>query len=133
MAKHLKILGMGSASRLESAEAVRKFVVSLIDFIGMRPLGEPTVHDVAIDIAKLGKEPFEDEGGVTVQAVGIAAYHTLSTSHVALHTWPVRREFHLDIYSCREFDAGSVGKFVSLYFDCYAVKATDLTYATEWD
>lgn len=133
MAKHLKILGMGSPTLLGSADAVRKFVVSLIEHLGMRPLGEPTVHEVELDIRKLGKEPFEDEGGVSVQASGIVAYGTLSTNHLACHCWPLRNEFHLDIYSCRDFDAGFVGKFVSLYFGCYRIKITDLTHATEWD
>ncbi len=133
MAKHLKILGKGSPELLGSADAVRKFIVLLIEHLGMRPLGEPTVHDVALDITKLGKEPFEDEGGVTVQSAGIVAYHTLSTSHCALHSWPLRKEFHLDIYSCRNFDADTIGKFVSLYFNCHMIKASDLTWATEWD
>ena len=133
MAKHLKILGKGSPELLGSTDAVRKFIVSLIEHLGMRPLGEPTVHDVALDITKLGKEPFEDEGGCTAQLAGIVAYDTLSTSHCAIHSFPLRSEFHLDIYSCRNFDADFVSKFVSLYFDCYRVKITDLTYATEWD
>jgi hypothetical protein len=46
---------------------------------------------------------------------------------------PLRREFHLDIYSCRDFDADFVSKFVGLYFDCFRIKITDLTYAAEWD
>jgi S-adenosylmethionine/arginine decarboxylase-like enzyme len=134
MAKHLKILGKGSPELLGSADAVCKFVVSLIEHLGMRPLGEPVVHDVALDIAKLGKEPFEDEGGVTVQAAGgIIVYDTLSTSHLACHCWPLRSEFHLDIYSCRDFSADFIGRFVTLYFDCYRTKITDLTCATEWD
>jgi hypothetical protein len=37
----------------------------LIKWVGMIGLGEPTVHDVPIEIEKFGRELFEDEGGVT--------------------------------------------------------------------
>ena len=127
--KHLKVLGLGNAEIMGDAKAVRTFMEKLIEEVGMRPLGEPTVHDVPLDLEKLGVEPFEDEGGVTTQIVG---YHTLSTSHAAIHTWPLRKEFHLDIYSCRNFDPKQVEMFISDYFKCTKLKSTDLTYAAEW-
>lgn len=127
--KHLKILGLGDASLLANAAVIRQFVETLISKLEMRPLGEPTIHDVPLDLKKLGVEPFEDEGGVTTQIVG---YHTLSTSHVAIHTWPLRNEFHLDIYSCKNFDAETIKQFVVDYFKCSKIKTSDLTAATEW-
>jgi len=133
MAKHLKLLGIGASEPMAKVDSIREFVDKLITIVGMRPLGEPTVHDVPLDIAKLGAEPFEDEGGVTAQIVG---YHTLSTSHVAIHTWPIRHndkgEFHLDIYSCRDFDPQMIQNFVNEFFCCEKMKISDLTSATEW-
>ncbi|MBU4421749.1 S-adenosylmethionine decarboxylase [Candidatus Parcubacteria bacterium] len=127
--KHLKVLGLGDPEIMGDATLVRTFMEKLIKEVGMRPLGEPTVHDVPLDLEKLGVAPFEDEGGVTTQIVG---YHTLSTSHAAIHTWPLRKEFHLDLYSCRNFDAKHVEEFIKNYFKCTKTKITNLTYATEW-
>lgn len=133
MAKHLKILGIGAQAPMAKVDSVREFMNKLIAAVGMRPLGEPTVHDVPLDIAKLGAKPFQDEGGVTTQIVG---YNTLSTSHVAIHTWPIRHgdkgEFHLDIYSCRDFDPKMVKNLVGEFFCCSKMKVSDLTSATEW-
>lgn len=127
--KHLKVLGLGDPKILGNTTAVRAFMEKLICEVGMRPLGEPTIHDVPLDLKKLGLEPFEDEGGVTTQIVG---YHTLSTSHAAIHTWPLRKEFHLDIYSCKNFNGIQVEEFVKSYFKCTKTKISDLTNATEW-
>src|SRR3989344_4633381 len=130
MAKHLKILGIGAQAPMADADSVRDFLEKIVAAVGMRPLGEPTVHDVPLDIKKMGAEPFEDEGGVTTQNNGyeplLAGYHTLSTSHVAIHTWPIRHgdkgELHLDIYSCRDFDPKMVQDFVGEFFRCEKMK-----------
>jgi S-adenosylmethionine decarboxylase len=122
--KHLKVLGRGDPRRLGNADLVRRFVTDLVRRVGMEPLGEPVVHDVALEVGKLGREPFQDEGGVTAQLVG---FHTLSTSHVAIHTWPLRSEFHLDLYSCREFDRGEIEGFISEVFHVRTMQASDLT------
>jgi len=129
-AKHLKVLGRADAARLGDAAIVRQFVIDLVKQVGMEPIGEPVVHDVPLEIAKLDREPFQDEGGITTQLVG---FHTLSTSHVAIHTWPLRQEFHLDLYSCREFDKHVVGDFIQEVLHTDEMIATDLTYACEWE
>lgn len=128
-AKHLKVLGRGNPHRLGNAAIVRQFVIDLVRRVGMEPLGNPVVHDVPLEIQKLGREPFQDEGGVTTQLVG---FHTLSTSHVAIHTWPLREEFHLDLYSCREFGSEDVLGFISEVFKTNTLKAADLTPYCEW-
>lgn len=128
--KHLKVLGRGDPARLGDAARVRQFVIDLVRQVGMEPLGEPVVHDVPLEIAKLGREPFQDEGGVTTQLVG---FHTLSTSHVAIHTWPLREEFHLDLYSCREFSKTEVLGFITEVFGSHMMKASNLTAYCEWN
>ena len=127
--KHLKVLGFGCPERLGDAEFVTQFLKDAVERVGMRPLGEPMVHDVALDVEKLGQELFEDEGGVTCQIVG---YHTLSTSHLAIHTWPLRKEFHFDLYSCRLFDAEDLIQFISERFHVTQIQVSDLTSHCEW-
>jgi S-adenosylmethionine/arginine decarboxylase-like enzyme len=128
--KHIKVLGRGDPRLLGDAALVRQFVTDLVRRVGMEPLGEPVIHDVPQEIQKLGREPFEDEGGVTAQLVG---FHTLSTSHVAIHTWPLRKEFHLDLYSCRVFDREDVLGFVTEVFHTDEMRAADLTPYCEWE
>lgn len=130
MSKHLKILGKGDANLLGDVNVIRNFIMVAIENLGMRPLGEPVLYDVELDIKKLNQEPFCDEGGKSIQIVGFA---TLSTSHIALHCWELRSEFHLDIYSCREFSKEYIENFVKDYFRCDKIKTSDLTHAVEWD
>jgi len=131
--KHLKVLGVGDPKRLGEVEFVRKFISDMVYRVGMQPLGEPVLHDVPLDISKLGREPFEDEGGVTGQILGHA---TLSTSHVfifvALHTWPLQAEFKLDIYSCRDFEREDTEAFIQDVCRCTRFQSNDLSAAAEW-
>jgi S-adenosylmethionine/arginine decarboxylase-like enzyme len=127
---HLKVLGQGDPTRLRDPTFILRFVKDLIKLVGMRPLGEPTIHVVEEDIKKMGGALFEDEGGVTGQIVG---YDTLSTSHLALHTWPLRGEYHLDIYSCREFDQYTVLGFVRDALRSEIIQAADLTQHCRWE
>jgi S-adenosylmethionine decarboxylase len=125
--RHLKVLGRGDPFRLRRPQEIRRFLEDLIRALEMRILGEPVVYEVEQDIQKLGKEPFEDEGGVT----GIAV---LSTSHVAIHTWPLRAKtnremFVLDIYSCRDFKNSAVTVLVKERFRGEGIKLNDLSSA----
>ena len=102
--RHLIVEGKGVSCICESELFLSNFVTSLIEKIGMTCLRVCSV-EVETDIKKLGREPFEDEGGVSVAAI-------LSTSHITIHTWPLRKEFQMDIYSCRDFEVESVIEFV---------------------
>lgn len=117
--RHLKVMGKGTPALLGDVARVRSFLVRLVDRLGMRPLGEPIIHDVDIDLSKLGVEPFEDEGGVTGTLV-------LSTSHIALHTWPVRPFFVLDVYSCRDFEPTWVADELRTAFEVDSAKFVDV-------
>lgn len=130
MAKHIKILGKGDHKLLGDTEYIEIFINSTIKKLDMEPLGKAKIYDVPIEIEKLGREPFEDEGGITSQLVG---FSTLSTSHIAIHTWPLRNEFHLDIYSCRDFDKDIIVYFIIDTFSTTDIKVSDLTKYCDWD
>ena len=83
------------------------------------------MYEVETEIAKLGVEPFEDEGGVTGVCV-------LSTSHCAIHTWPLRPFFVMDIYSCRDFDPAVVEQHLAKYLGAYDTQITDVSFALEY-
>jgi S-adenosylmethionine decarboxylase len=124
--RHIKVLGRGSASRLGDAKNVEAMLVDLIDVLGMRLLGEPHMYEVETEIAKLGKEPFEDEGGVT----GICV---LSTSHCSIHTWPLRPFFVMDVYSCRDFEPRAVEHFLTERLGAYDLQVTDVSAALRYE
>ena len=88
----------------------------------MRCLGNAHTYEVAEEIARIGAEPFEDEGGTTGFAV-------LSTSHCAIHTWPLRETFVMDVYSCRDFDQAMVEFALHEHFEARSLRITDLSHS----
>jgi S-adenosylmethionine decarboxylase len=124
--RHVKILGQAPPDRLRDPARIRDLLTNAIEKVGMRLLGEPHIYEVEEEVAKLGVEPFEDEGGVTGVAV-------LSTSHVAIHTWPLRSLFILDVFSCRDFDADVLQQVVRAHLEVERMKVTDLSESLVWD
>lgn len=120
--RHIKVLGRGNAGLLGDASNIEAMLRDLIGILGMRILGEPHMYEVETEIAKLGVEPFEDEGGVTGVCV-------LSTSHCAIHTWPLRPFFVMDVYSCRDFDPSQVESHLAKKLGAYDLQITDVSAA----
>lgn len=69
---------------------------ALVKALDMRYLTFPVAAQVKLDPKKLDSE--HDEGGVSI-------YCQITTSHIAAHTWPLRKAIMLDIFSCRSFDS----------------------------
>jgi S-adenosylmethionine decarboxylase len=85
-----------SRHRLE--ELFSKLLVAL----DMKPLGEPHTYEVPVDpdVLKRVQETgeFADSGGVT-------SIQVITTSHIALHAWPLENFFSADVFSCRDYDS----------------------------
>ena len=124
--RHIKVLGRGSAALLGAASTVESMLKDLVELLGMRLLGAPHLYEVETEIAKLGVEPFEDEGGVTGVCV-------LSTSHCSIHTWPLRPFFVMDVYSCRDFDPALVESHLAKTLGAYDLQITDVSFALEYE
>lgn len=89
------------ATTLESNKLVYLFR-RLVEALEMKPLDKVLVYEVPVDEAILERVRrtghFEDEGGVsTIQVI--------STSHLALHAWPLQKYFAFDGFSCKDFNA----------------------------
>jgi len=123
--RHIKVLGRGSRALLGDATNVEGMLRELVALLGMRMLGEAHMYEVETEIAKLGVEPFEDEGGVTGVCV-------LSTSHCSIHTWPLRPFFVMDVYSCRDFDPKTVEAHVARRLGAYHLQVTDVSAALDY-
>lgn len=76
-------------------DRIRSFLVDLIPRLGMELLDGPRITEVELDHQRTAGD--HDEGGIT-------GYCLITTSHLSIHTWPLRRRFSLDVYSCRRFD-----------------------------
>src|SRR5580693_6942135 len=124
--RHVKVLGRGTPSLLGNAASVEATLRELIDILGMRLLGAPHLYEVETEIAKLGVEPFEDEGGITGVCV-------LSTSHCAIHTWPLRPFFVMDVYFCRDFDPAIVEQHLGKKLGAYDIQITDVSFVLEYE
>ena len=74
---------------------LREFLLRLTGILDMELLDGPRLSEVTLDPVLVGSD--QDEGGIT-------GYCLITTSHVSIHTWPLRQRFCLDIFSCRKFD-----------------------------
>lgn len=156
--KHIKILLSANAVKLSDVGHVRDFLGLAVERLGMRELTECRVVDVPLSVQALGAVPFEDEGGVTAEGFGVlrlvrgsvrrlatswlatlaevepalVGSVVLSTSHVAIHTWPLRAHAVIDIYSCRDFDSDLVAELAESWFDARSMTVHDLSWALSW-
>lgn len=97
--QHVKFLAFGCEYKvLTDVAKVSYFLETIIERIGMQKLGGPHVYSVPDELRKMGEKPDPDEPD------GICGVCVLTTSHVAIHTWPHRKYCLIDIFSCREFD-----------------------------
>jgi hypothetical protein len=120
--RHIKVIGAGNPVRLRSVSGIFDLLCALVTSLNMRALGPPVIYEVEENISRINCEPFEDEGGVTGVVI-------LSTSHCAIHTWPLTSKFVLDVFSCRKFDPAIVARLVSQAFETSRLRVSDLSQA----
>lgn len=119
--KHVKFIFSAKNSHLlGNVDNVHRVLTRATQTAGMRPLDSPLIYDVPLQIQKLGSEPYEDEGGVTGVLV-------LSTSHCAIHTWPLQNRAVMDLYSCRDFETEKILKTIIDVFDPDEVHVRDIS------
>lgn len=102
---------------LQDKGLLQSLLVDICQRISMQPLGSIGV-DVPVELERLGKEQFEDEGGSTSSVLAAKANQAslvLSTSHANIHGWPERdneREdggfFWFTVGSCRSFEPKTI-------------------------
>jgi S-adenosylmethionine/arginine decarboxylase-like enzyme len=105
---------------LRDMDQVQRLVLAAIGKAGMQ-LINLTVSNIKLDLAKLNKPVFDDEGGISIGAL-------ISTSHCYLHVWPERGRFMFDLVSCRPFDIGGLGAWL---YD--TLKVDEITHLHEVD
>jgi len=95
--RHLLIDGFCEESEpLASASRLEGMFRRLVGTLDMEILVPPVTKEVPLQPEKLATG--SDEGGIT-------SFCVITTSHMSIHTWPLRRFFSMDVYSCKDFDA----------------------------
>ncbi len=116
--RHLLIDGFtASAEPLASAPALESLFQDLVRSLGMEILVPPVTKEVPLDADKLASA--SDEGGIT-------SFCVITTSHLSIHTWPLRRFFSMDVYSCKDFDAEAAIAFIRERLGCVSVNVVDV-------
>ena len=100
---HVILDGNYSKSTDITSDKLTQMFDTLVDTLNMEYLTKPQLSYVDLEPNKIETE--EDEGGISV-------YAQITTSHIALHIWPLRNTFCMDIFSCKSFDVNSAGKVI---------------------
>ena len=88
----------------------------LAEALEMKIIMGPEFLEVELDPTKLQSDVFQDEGGITGMCV-------ISTSHMSIHCWPIRKCFSMDVFSCKDFDSVKAVKIIK---DLLGVEAYNL-------
>ena len=86
--------------------------------------GTKVSFDVADELKKRGQKIEADEGGITAITV-------LSTSHIAIHTWPEENAATYDVHSCRDFSPELVRLIIEEVFETTDIENYDLSFSLE--
>jgi S-adenosylmethionine decarboxylase len=95
--RHLIIDGYVKDAAVFTSEKLTLLFQDLARALDMQIIQGPTFLEVELDPSKLDTAVFQDEGGITGSCI-------ISTSHMALHAWPLRGFFSMDVFSCKSFD-----------------------------
>jgi len=88
---------------LNSPEALAQVLNDAVEHVGMTILRPADMVVVPLDPGKVSTG--EDDGGVTGTVI-------LTTSHAAIHTWPLQRQLSFDMFSCQDFAADELLDFL---------------------
>jgi S-adenosylmethionine decarboxylase len=89
--QHLVVDGfVGDPAGISAIEPIFDLLYSLPDQIGMTKITQPYVFRYH---------------GVVPEDWGITGMVIIAESHISIHTFPEHRRFHMDVFSCKPFDA----------------------------
>lgn len=93
---HLILDGYVKDPAVFSASKLDFLFKRLAEKLEMQIIMGPSFLEVELDPSKLTGDVFQDEGGITGMCV-------ISTSHMSIHCWPLRKCFSMDVFSCKDF------------------------------
>lgn len=93
---------------LNNVEFLERNFLGLVKFLDMEILVPPQFKTVPLNEDGLDHE-YRDDGGITGTCI-------ITTSHLSIHTWPLRHRFSLDIFSCKSFQKESTIEYIKNNF-----------------
>ena len=107
--RHVTVDATVKDPKVFSHDHLDKFFRGMCEVLNMEIIFGPVFKDVELDPVKLANVQaggkFQDEGGTTGVVV-------ISTSHIAIHTWEMRKFFQLDVFSCKDFDGQKALEYI---------------------
>ena len=97
----------GDGEFLNDEELMKKYMYEIADIAEMNVLNgvsEKVPYNPEL------KDTGHDDGGVSVLLL-------ISTSHIAIHTWPLQKRFRLCLDSCKDFDSEKIKNFLNTKFN----------------
>lgn len=111
------------SKRLYDVKLIERFLRELTLEIGMTPLGSPVVHVIPIDHSRV-KHELNDDGGITAMQV-------ITTSHIAIHTWPLQGRARVSLDSCVPFAPITTEQWIKNFFGADNIE-TDWSQWHQW-
>jgi len=102
---HVILDGYVSDSVVFNSDSLKNIFEKLAESLEMKIIMGPDFLEVELDPTKLQSDVFQDEGGITGMCV-------ISTSHMSIHCWPIRKCFSIDVFSCKDFDSAKAVKII---------------------
>lgn len=113
----MRVSKVANRAALADGETISRFLVDLVDALGMNVLAGPMVTQEA-------GEP---------QRAGYSGVIILYESHAAIHTYSNLGEAFLDVFSCKPYPVDVVEEMMSEYFGEYeVVEQTTLGRGVHW-
>ena len=103
----LSIDGISKSDKLTDREYLENIVHGIIEICNMRLINDSSIIslNIPLELNKINKIPFEDEGGISILA-------GITTSHITLHVWPERKCFMFDLVSCKKYNWEKVVNYI---------------------
>jgi len=118
---HLLVDGrVNDPSQVFLQENLKSLMLKLVDDLKMELIWGPEFKCVELDSSKLTGDVFQDEGGTS----GICM---IGTSHISIHVWPLRRFFHMDVFSCKSFDQDIAMKTIHKFLKPEAIRVNPVS------
>lgn len=114
---HVIIDGFVKDPSVFNSDSLTSAFKDLAESLEMKIIMGPDFLEVPLDPQKLESNVFQDEGGITGMCV-------ISTSHMSIHCWPIRKCFSMDVFSCKDFDSEKAKQIV---WDLLGVESGDVT------
>jgi S-adenosylmethionine decarboxylase len=123
---HLLVDGQVEDIKVFAEKNLNKLIIKLAEKLEMSIIFGPVMKTVRLDPSKLTGDVFQDEGGSS-------AFCMISTSHISIHVWPLRKAFLMDVFSCRNFDKVIAEETINKYLTPTNMRIQEATRTSEFE